>query len=97
EPLREQLRSGRLENLRAIADRYGAVGDHDNVLATHHKILEIDPCDESAYGALMRLYHTQGRIGRVSDTWCHYKQAAETLGVSENPELEALYLRFTRS
>jgi TolB-like protein/DNA-binding SARP family transcriptional activator/cytochrome c-type biogenesis protein CcmH/NrfG len=92
EAARRQLRESLHRALTRLLDHHGAQGDRDAAIAVARRLLALDPLQEAAHRALMRLYAETGRREAALQQFgrCRDLLAAE-LGIAPEPETEALY------
>jgi DNA-binding SARP family transcriptional activator len=60
---RERLRLLRLRLMTHVAERAEALGDADSAVERYERLVALDPADEAAHRALIRLHATLGRTG----------------------------------
>ncbi|MGQ9532611.1 MAG: BTAD domain-containing putative transcriptional regulator [Desulfotomaculales bacterium] len=69
--------------LRTLVERLSATGLHEAAVSYASRWLAVDPLDEAAHQALMRLYAALGQPGRVVDQFEQCRQTLEKeLGIS---------------
>ena len=90
-PLRENLKIGILRTAASLCNYYEKSGEHDNMLKTCQKALEIDHLQEDFYQRLMFCYIKLGRRGDAVLTYrrCRNILSSE-LGVEPSAATEAL-------
>ena len=88
---REGLRTSYVTLLARLAGLYEAQGDLTRALVTRERALAVDPLDESAHVALMRLQVQLGEPGRALAQYAHLEALlAQELGTAPERETRAL-------
>jgi DNA-binding SARP family transcriptional activator len=89
---RRHLRTLYVETVNRVAEAHLDAGALDEALELSHRLLNGDPCDESAHRRLMRCYARAGNRGMLIQ---QYEACAEAmdrvLGLAPDPETVELY------
>lgn len=82
-PERRRLADLHIAVLRTLVDRLAALGLYEGAVSYASRWLAVDPLDEAAHQALMRLYHAVGQPARVVEQYEQCRQVLENeLGIS---------------
>ncbi len=96
EPQREELRSLRNQLLFELAQLYEALGEHNRSAERLQQLLQMEPLQEEAHRALMRLYARGGDRRKALRQYEKCKEALEReLGVEPSGETQALHRLIT--
>ena len=77
--------------LNAIADKFENIGDLKNAILYTQKSITLDPCDETAFGRLMKLYSHAGDQLKVTRTYQEYQESVKQLDLPVNPKMTDFY------
>ncbi|WP_042885725.1 BTAD domain-containing putative transcriptional regulator [Cupriavidus necator] len=95
---RERLRGVALTVMARLLAHHEQAGETEQAIATATRLLALDPLQESVHRALIRLYERQGRQALALKQYRLCRAALQReLGVSPEPETEALYQAMLRA
>jgi DNA-binding response OmpR family regulator len=89
---RDRLRERQLQALSGLLEHYRSLGDHDRVVRTARRLVNLDPLRESGQRALMQGYW---QMGRRSDALQQYEHCVRVLrvelGIAPEPATRELH------
>ena len=89
---RYRLHARAVDVFRQLRDRYAGAGDADRAVIVALRLLALEPLEEEAHRALMRLYARQGRAEAALRQFQTCREVlARELGVQPQAETEELY------
>jgi DNA-binding SARP family transcriptional activator len=92
EPERERYRFKALSALHWLAEFHGGRGDNTSAETALRRAVELSPCDEASYVALMRLQRAVGKPERIRQVyWDCRKALKQYLGLTPSDEFESAY------
>ncbi len=95
---RERLRGVALAVMARLLAHHEQAGETEQAIASATRLLALDPLQESVHRALIRLYERQGRQALALKQYRLCRAALQLeLGVSPEPETEALYQAMLRA
>ena len=91
---REHLRERAMQALRRLLEHYEAQDELEAGLNISRQLLALDPLQESAYRAMMRLYwHNGQRSSALRQYETCARQLRDELGITPDPQTRELYQR----